>query len=181
MLQFLFIAFLLILVISRFGFDGRIWVLIASIPDLCILFTFFSKVFDKVNHSNLLSKLHQYGVRGTALAWIRAFLVNPSQTVVFDDDESGSVSLSSRVPQGSNSLLVRASASGAVGRGFAPRSRHTKGAKNGTNSYLADAHIKKGERFRAVNTSNSSYSSNKSNSKSCLSTHAQTLGSTRLQ
>ena len=29
------------------------------------------------------------------------------------------------------------------------------------------------ERFRAVNTSNSSYSSNKSNSKSCLSTHAQ--------
>ena len=37
------------------------------------------------------------------------------------------------------------------------------------------------ERFRAVNTSNSSYSSNKSNSKSCLSTHAQTLGSTRLQ
>ena len=25
--------------ISRFGFEGWIWVLIASIPDLCILFT----------------------------------------------------------------------------------------------------------------------------------------------
>ena len=97
-----------------------------------------------VNHSNPLSKLHQYGFRGTALAWIRAFLVNRSQTVVFDDDESGSVPVSSRVPQGSDSLVVRASASRAVGPGFAPRSRHTKGAKNGTSSYLADARIKKG-------------------------------------
>ena len=43
-----------------------------------------------------------------------------------------------------DSLVVRASASGAVGRGFAPRSRHTKGVKNGTSSSLADAHIKKG-------------------------------------
>ena len=24
---------------SRFGFDGFIWVLIASVPDVCILFT----------------------------------------------------------------------------------------------------------------------------------------------
>ena len=29
-----------ILVISRFGFEGWIWVLFASVPDLCILFTF---------------------------------------------------------------------------------------------------------------------------------------------
>ena len=28
-----------VLVISRFGFEGWIWVLIASVPDLCILFT----------------------------------------------------------------------------------------------------------------------------------------------
>ena len=37
------VAFLIlsgILVISRFGFEGWIWVLIATIPDLCILFTF---------------------------------------------------------------------------------------------------------------------------------------------
>ena len=26
--------------ISRFGFEGWIWVLIASVPDLCILLTF---------------------------------------------------------------------------------------------------------------------------------------------
>ena len=31
---------ILILVISRFGFDGWIWVLVASVPDLCILFSF---------------------------------------------------------------------------------------------------------------------------------------------
>ena len=30
---------LYILVISRFGFEGWIWVLIASVPGLCILFT----------------------------------------------------------------------------------------------------------------------------------------------
>ena len=30
----------MILVISRYGFEGWTWVLIASVPDLCILFTF---------------------------------------------------------------------------------------------------------------------------------------------
>ena len=40
---------------------------------------------------------------------------------------------------GPDSLVVRASASGSEGRGFAPRPRHTKGVKNGTGSSLADA------------------------------------------
>ena len=48
-----------------------------------------------------------------------------------------------RLSKGPDSLVVRASASGAVGRGFAPRSRHTKGVKNGTSSSLADARIKR--------------------------------------
>ena len=61
----------------------------------------FSKAFDKVNHSKLLWKLHQYGLRGTALAWIRAFLGNRSQTAVLDGEESGSVPVTSGVPQGS--------------------------------------------------------------------------------
>ena len=43
---------------------------------------------------------------------------------------------------GPDSLVVRASASGAVGRGFAPRPGHTKGGKNGTGSSLADARNK---------------------------------------
>ena len=44
---------------------------------------------------------------------------------------------------GPNSLVDRASALGAVGRGFAPRSRHTKGVKNGISSSLADVRIKR--------------------------------------
>ena len=61
----------------------------------------FSKAFDKVNHAKLLWMLHQYGIRGNALAWIRAFLGNRSQTVVLDGEESGSVPVTSGVPQGS--------------------------------------------------------------------------------
>ena len=34
----------------------------------------FSKPFDKVNHAKLPWKLHQYGIRENALAWILAFL-----------------------------------------------------------------------------------------------------------
>ena len=33
-----------ILVIFRFGFEGWIWVLIASVPDLCIRLTFIIKI-----------------------------------------------------------------------------------------------------------------------------------------
>ena len=61
----------------------------------------FLKAFDKVNHSKLIWKLHQYGIRGNALSWIRAFLDNRSQTVVIEGEESGSVPVSSGVPQGS--------------------------------------------------------------------------------
>ena len=44
---------------------------------------------------------------------------------------------------GPDSSVVRASALGAVGCGFTPRPRHTKGDKNGTGSSLADARNKK--------------------------------------
>ena len=39
--------------------------------------------------------------------------------------------------------MVRASASGAVGRGFAHLPRHTKGGKNGTGSSIADSRNKR--------------------------------------
>ena len=44
---------------------------------------------------------------------------------------------------GPDSLVVRASASGSEGRGFAPRPLYTKGLKNGTGSSLADARNKR--------------------------------------
>ena len=61
----------------------------------------FSKAFDKINHSKLLWKLHQYGIKGTAICWIHAFLGNRSQTAVLDGEESGSVPVTSVVPEGS--------------------------------------------------------------------------------
>ena len=41
----------------------------------------FLKAFDKVSHSQLLWKLHQWGIRGTALSGIRAFLGKRSHRV----------------------------------------------------------------------------------------------------
>ena len=61
----------------------------------------FLNAFDKVNHSKLLWKLCQYGIRVNALSWIRAFLGNQSQTVVLKGEESESVPVTSGVPQGS--------------------------------------------------------------------------------
>ena len=47
-----------------------------------------------------------------------------------------------KIKTGPDSLVVRASASGSEGRGFALRPRHTKGVKNGTGNSLADARYK---------------------------------------
>ena len=59
----------------------------------------FSKAFNKINLSKLTWKLHQYGIRGNALSWIRAFLGNRLQMVVIEGEESESVPMSSGVPQ----------------------------------------------------------------------------------
>ena len=61
----------------------------------------FSKAFDKVSHNKLIYKLHQLGVRGRNLAWIRGFLSDRSQRVVVDGEFSSSIPVTSGVPQGS--------------------------------------------------------------------------------
>ena len=71
-------------------------------------------------------------------------VVSASATCICSFGESkyvDSVPLCSGIPitSGSDSLVVRASASVSKGRGFAPRPCHTKGVKNGTGSSLADA------------------------------------------
>ena len=65
-----------------------------------VILLYFSKAFDKVNHSKLLWKLHQYGIRGKVLSWIQAFLGNRYQRVVIDGEELDSIPVNSGVPQG---------------------------------------------------------------------------------
>lgn len=61
----------------------------------------FSKAFDKVPHNRLLLKLHHYGIRDDALAWIKDFLSNRQQCVVVGGKQSDCVPVLSGVPQGS--------------------------------------------------------------------------------
>ena len=61
----------------------------------------FSKAFDKVAHEKLILKLHQYGIRGNTLNWIKDFLDNRKQTVVINGINSDEVLVSSGVAQGS--------------------------------------------------------------------------------
>ncbi|XP_076437648.1 uncharacterized protein LOC143276877 [Babylonia areolata] len=61
----------------------------------------FGKAFDKVNHSLLLHKLHNYGVRGKINKWISDFLANRCQAVVVEGAQSNFIDVKSGVPQGS--------------------------------------------------------------------------------
>ena len=59
------------------------------------------KAFDTVPHKRLLSKLYGYGIRGSILEWIKDFLSNRQQYVSVNGKESGSIPVTSGVPQGS--------------------------------------------------------------------------------
>ena len=60
----------------------------------------FSKAFDKVPHQRLIAKLDFYGIRGSTLNWIKAFLSNRSQQVIVDGATSDRAPVVSGVPQG---------------------------------------------------------------------------------
>ena len=60
----------------------------------------FSKAFDKVPNANLYQKLFHYGVYGSILSWLQAFLTDRSQYVVLDNMKSYATSVLSGVPQG---------------------------------------------------------------------------------
>lgn len=61
----------------------------------------FSKAFDVVNHSVLLSMLQSLGVGGRLLTWIFAFLSGRMMSVCVDGCHSRPVEVTSGVPQGS--------------------------------------------------------------------------------
>ena len=60
----------------------------------------FSKAFDKVPHAHLYQKLSHYGVHGSILSWLKAFLTDRSQYVILNNMKSYATSVLSGVPQG---------------------------------------------------------------------------------
>jgi len=60
----------------------------------------YSKAFDSVCHSKLLTKLAGYGISGRLLEWFRAFLTGRTQRVVVNRSYSEYVPVISSVPQG---------------------------------------------------------------------------------
>ena len=61
----------------------------------------FSNAFDKVSHEKLALKLHDYGLRGPALNWVKGFLDNRHQSVIVNGSSSEPIPVSSGVHQGS--------------------------------------------------------------------------------
>ena len=65
------------------------------------MFIDLSKAFDTINHERLFIKLEHYGFRGLALEWLKDYLFNRRQYVVFNNYSSSIQKISCGVPQGS--------------------------------------------------------------------------------
>lgn len=67
-----------------------------------VVYTDFSKAFDKMSHSILINKLKEVGIHGDLLRWLSSDLQNHSQTVTVNVHCSSSVPITSGVPQGTH-------------------------------------------------------------------------------
>ncbi|CAH8567706.1 unnamed protein product [Dicrocoelium dendriticum] len=68
---------------------------------LDVIYLDFSKAFDRVNHLALLHKLRAYGIHGSLLTWLAAYLHDRTIKVRVADALSETLCISSGVPQGS--------------------------------------------------------------------------------
>ena len=75
------------------------------------------------------------GGRREISPWLSQEMVIPVISVIPANRDTGITEITGIT--GPDSVMVRASASEAGGRGFEPWPRHTKDVKNGTSSYLA--------------------------------------------
>ncbi|RVE50535.1 hypothetical protein evm_004864 [Chilo suppressalis] len=67
-----------------------------------VIYTDFSRAFDKVDHKTLVSKLFRYGIFGNLLNWCESYLTERSSRVVLNGFISSSFLIASGVPQGSH-------------------------------------------------------------------------------
>ena len=65
------------------------------------VFIDLSKAFDTVDHEILISKLNNYGIRGTNLKWFKDYLTNRKQCINCDNKMTTTQSIKCGVPQGS--------------------------------------------------------------------------------
>ncbi|CAK1580211.1 unnamed protein product [Parnassius mnemosyne] len=66
-----------------------------------VIYTDYSKAFDRINHSRLLYKLKCVGISGDLLRWFSSYIENRTQAVVVNNYISSWVKIPSGVPQGS--------------------------------------------------------------------------------
>lgn len=66
-----------------------------------VVYTDYSKAFDRIDHSILKMKLCSNGIRGDLLRWFSSYLENRSQSVVIANYTSSWILIPSGVPQGS--------------------------------------------------------------------------------
>ncbi len=59
------------------------------------------KAFDTIQHACLLEKLPCYGIEAVELEWLKDYLFNRSQTVIFNNVKSSPLPITHGVPQGS--------------------------------------------------------------------------------
>lgn len=67
-----------------------------------VIYTDFSKAFDKVNHELLLYKLNSMGFSNSLVIWLKCYLTKRSQRVKFKNAISKNIEVFSGVPQGSH-------------------------------------------------------------------------------
>ena len=65
------------------------------------IFLDLSKAFDTLNHNILLHKLNIYGIRGLANTWIKSYLSDRKQYIIYDQKISSEGKIVCGVPQGS--------------------------------------------------------------------------------
>ena len=66
-----------------------------------VVYLAFSKAFDRVDHSVLLSKVRALGIKGNLGSWLGTFLLGRTQKVKMGEALSNGDTIMSGVPQGS--------------------------------------------------------------------------------